>query len=132
MEEGDFDSAYNVANQWRLWEERKKAALCFVKKELYNGNLERARKIAGERGIGKKGIRSIAKQVATDLIAKEEYSAAIALAGEFRIRAAAEEAVLAMFESCMESGSYLEAAHLAKAYGREKEMKEELEERSKE
>ena len=84
---------------------------------------EKARKIAGERGVCRKGIRSVAKQVATDLIAKEEYSAAIALAEEFRIRAAAEEAVLAMFEYCMESGSYLEAAHLAKAYGMEKMLK---------
>jgi hypothetical protein len=124
MDAGDFDAAYQVASQWRLWGERKKAAVCCVKKEILAGNFEKARRIAGERGISKKGIRSAAKQVVLGLMEKEEYSAALSTSREFRLRSSTDNAVLAMFVSCMDSNSYLEAAQLAKAYGMKREMGE--------
>ncbi len=124
MEEGNFDSAYQVANQWRLWEERKKAALACVRREARAGNFEKARLVAGERGVGKKALTSAAKQIFSELMNEQEYASALSVAREFRVRGGVDDAVLAMFESCMGSGSYFDAAQLAKNYGMETEMKE--------
>lgn len=123
MDEEDFESAYFVALEWRLFSERRTATVASIRSELLKGRFDSAKAKAGARGIGKKGLRSIAKQVFNQHIQDKKYSEAALVAENFRVNGGAQEAAQYMYVECMEENRYLEAAQIAKHYGLIPQMK---------
>jgi len=123
MDEGDFESAYLVAREWRLFSERRTATIASIHSEMSKGRFESAKQKAGTRGIGKKGLRSIAKQVFSQHIQDKKYPEAALVAENFRVIGGAQEAAEHMYTECMEENRYLEAAQIAKHYGLIPQMK---------
>ena len=124
MASGEFESAYLVAREWRLYPERKTSTLASIRQSITTGKFKAAEQKAINRGIGKKGLRSIAKQVFSGHTEAGEHLKALQVAETFRVMGGAQKAALEIYSECIEEKRYLEAAQIAKHYGLISQMNE--------